>query len=397
MDSSPHKPIPDPLPAPLGTPTKPQSPSTIILLSPSPLRKSKSRLEMTAAESPESAGVRRRGKNRGPQNGAPASASPRNSRKSRRRSEVETTREEKDLGLVEEVGMGKPKKRKHSGRSKKEKLNPVPPLQPSNSPPKVEEENGGDLERFGQVVNDLIMWKDVSRSTFWFGFGSLGLLSSCFTRGLNFSIFSAASQLAVLVLGVSFLSNSISHRNQVEEKREIKLKEGDILRLAKWILPALNLAISKMRELFSGEPSMTLKVAPFLLLGAEYGHFITIWRLCVIGFFVSFTVPKLYSCYKAQIDQRAECLKLRLLDTWCTCAHKKKVAASALMTFWNVSSIKTRISTAFILLVLFRCLKQQLQDEEAQVGEKEQQQPMMVDETEENEIQQALVVREKQC
>lgn len=52
---------------------------------------------------------------------------------------------------------------------------------------------------------------------------------------------------------------------------------------------------------------------------------------------------------------------------------------------------------AFILLVLFRCLKQQLQDEEAQVGEKEQQQPMMVDETEENEIQQALVVREKQC
>jgi hypothetical protein len=80
------------------------------------------------------------------------------------------------------------------------------------------------------------------------------------------------------------------------------------------ILPAANLAISKTRELFSGEPSMTLKVItkfslhntlknlcnlikqafkepsiswsqviPFLLLGAEYGHLVTLRRLCGIG------------------------------------------------------------------------------------------------------------------
>ena len=80
------------------------------------------------------------------------------------------------------------------------------------------------------------------------------------------------------------------------------------------ILPAANLAISKTRELFSGEPSMTLKVTtkshcivllkmfpicssrylkepfiswfqviPFLLLGAEYGHLVTLRRLCAIG------------------------------------------------------------------------------------------------------------------
>ena len=36
--------------------------------------------------------------------------------------------------------------------------------------------------------------------------------------------------------------------------------EDDILCLAKLILPALNFAISRMRALFSGEPSMTLKV-----------------------------------------------------------------------------------------------------------------------------------------
>ena len=49
-----------------------------------------------------------------------------------------------------------------------------------------EEENGGDLDHVGQVVSDLIMWKDASKSTFWFGFCSLCLLSSCFTQGLNF-------------------------------------------------------------------------------------------------------------------------------------------------------------------------------------------------------------------
>jgi hypothetical protein len=99
-------------------------------------------------------------------------------------------------------------------------------------------------------------------------------------------------------------------RGQVKQKNYVKLKEDDILRLSKLILPMLNFAISKTKELFSGEPSMTLKViipetfffaktnlfvvlvnsfswlfqvAPLLLLGAEYGHFITIWRLSAIG------------------------------------------------------------------------------------------------------------------
>ena len=66
------------------------------------------------------------------------------------------------------------------------------------------------------------------------------------------------SQIGLLFLGVSFFSNSICHN--VEKRNEFKLREEDFLRLAKLILPATNLAISKMRELFSGEPSMTLKV-----------------------------------------------------------------------------------------------------------------------------------------
>lgn len=40
----------------------------------------------------------------------------------------------------------------------------------------------------------------------------------------------------------------------------MKLKEEDILKAARLILPAANLVISKVGELFSGDPSTTLKV-----------------------------------------------------------------------------------------------------------------------------------------
>ncbi|MED6146820.1 hypothetical protein PIB30_038221 [Stylosanthes scabra] len=378
------------------TPQKQQDPLPMSIdpaTATSPLSRSRTRLAdrlLEPHDSPEPSVPRRRARpGRGAQDAvAAALASPRKSRKPRRRSELEV-RDEKDA-MAEEVG--KPRKRRNTVRSKKEKLNLV--LQPPSIsiPPKAEAEaeevdeelveNGGDLECVGKVVSDLIMWKDVAKSTLWFGFGSLSLLSSCFSKGLNFSIFSAMSQLAIGFLGVSFIQNTICQRNQVEKKRDFKLKEDDILRLAKLILPTLNLTISVTRELFSGEPSMTLKVAPFLLLGAEYGHFITIWRLCAIGFFLSFTAPKLYSCYTEKINQRADRLTLWLLDIWCTCTHKKKLVASALIAFWNLSSIKTRIYTAFMLLVLFRYLKQhvvqQLDKGEAQVAEEEQQQATVV-------------------
>ncbi|KAK3422253.1 hypothetical protein EUGRSUZ_G02883 [Eucalyptus grandis] len=148
------------------------------------------------------------------------------------------------------------------------------------------------------------------------------------------SICSAICQLGLLFLGLSFFSNSICQRNNIEKRRDIQLKEDDILRVARLILPAANLAISKRRELFSGEPSMTLKVAPFLLLGAEYGHLITLRRLCAIGFFVSFIAPKLYLRYSARISQKA------------------------IMAFWNLTTIKTRLLTAFISVVVLRYHRQ---------------------------------------
>lgn len=51
------------------------------------------------------------------------------------------------------------------------------------------ETNDGDGFNFnaiGEVLHDLIMWKDVSKSSLWFGLGSISFLSSCFVKGVNF-------------------------------------------------------------------------------------------------------------------------------------------------------------------------------------------------------------------
>ncbi|KAJ0038024.1 hypothetical protein Pint_22384 [Pistacia integerrima] len=109
------------------------------------------------------------------------------------------------------------------------------------------------------IVENGILNADVAKSSLWFGLRCLCFLSSCFTKGVSFSILPAISQLGLLFLGASFSSNSILQRNNDEKKREFKLKEDDILRFGRLILPATILEISKTRELFSGEPSTTLK------------------------------------------------------------------------------------------------------------------------------------------
>ncbi|PSS05691.1 Reticulon-like protein [Actinidia chinensis var. chinensis] len=341
---------------------KPHSPlplRKLLLLSPCPLRKSRTRLseKLEMAEDPvEPNGSCRKSKNRNGSTGNLACGSPRNHRRSRRRLEPEII-EEREVGVdrvVEE--MGKVRKRRHSGRSKKDKLSLVVSLQS----PKTSDRDLCNLDRIRKLLNDLIMWNDVAKSSLWFGFGSLCFLSSCFARGINFSIFSFMSQLGLLFLGLSFFSNSICQRYNLENKLEYKLKEDDILRAARVILPTLNLAISKTRELFSGEPTMTLKVAPFLLIGAEYGHLMTLRRLCALGFFVSFTGPKLYSCYCVLIDNKVEYLKRWVLEAWGACSHKKIVAASAATVFWNLTAIRTRIFAAFIFVVILRYHRQHL-------------------------------------
>ncbi|XP_055823761.1 reticulon-like protein B17 isoform X2 [Solanum dulcamara] len=341
----------------------------LLLLSPSPLRRSKTRLSdklELADDGVEPNGVRRRRRSRNSAIGA----SPRNNRRSRRRLEQEM-REERDLGLVEEVV--KPRKKRNNGKSKKDKLS----LVPSNST----RDECDFINRIEILLSDLVMWRDVARSSLWFGLGSLCFLSSCFAKGVTFSIFSIVSQLGLLFLVVSFFSHSIRQRDGREVKRQFQLTEDDILRMGRLILPAANLAISKTRELFSGEPAMTLKLVPVLIIGAEYGHMITVWRLCYLGFFISFTAPKLYSSYSYQIYSKAINMKYLLLETWGACSHKKMIAASLLTAFWNLTTVRTRIFTAFICLVIFRYCKQHEEakvDEEMVEVEEDQQQALVV-------------------
>ncbi|KAJ0428293.1 putative reticulon-like protein B17/18/21 [Helianthus annuus] len=315
-------------------PKNPISISDLLLLSPSPAKRSKPRLDI----SEEVSDPRRRCKNRYANMG-----SPRNSRRSRRRLEQEIRDDrDKDFVYVDDLVVvnNKVKKRRQSGRSKKEKLTSCSSVP---SPKGNNDVYGCDLDRIGLVVNDLIMWNDVAKSTLWFGFGSLCFISSCFTTGVSFSMLSLISQLGLLCLGVSFFSNMVVQRNGIRTNREVKLKEDDVLRAARVVLPAVNFAISKAGELFSGEPSMTLKVAPWLLIGYEYGHIATFKRLCALGFFIGFTGPKLYSLYSVQICKKGENMKARILEAWGGCSHKKIVAGSAVTAFWNLTSIKTRI------------------------------------------------------
>ncbi|KAF8391312.1 hypothetical protein HHK36_023616 [Tetracentron sinense] len=251
-----------------------------LLLSPLPARRSKSRtverIEMDE-EPVDPIGSRRRCKSRAASMGLLGCASPRNGLRARRRLEQEN-REEKDVAVIEE----KARKRRQSNRSRKEKLSLVPSVPSSSSSPKTNDDDQSNLDRIGKLIFDLIMWNDVAKSSFWFGFGSLCFLSSCFGGGLSFSLFSTVSQLGLFILGVSFLFNSFSQRDK-DDKKEVNLKEEDIVGAFRVMLPAANLVIVKTRKFFSGEPSMTLKVAPFLLFGAKYGHLITLWRVFATG------------------------------------------------------------------------------------------------------------------
>ncbi|KFK40434.1 hypothetical protein AALP_AA3G372800 [Arabis alpina] len=357
----------------------------ILLFSPSPVRKSKTRLTdrlETASEDAAEVVVRKRGKSKGGQKSL--LSSPRNLRRSRRRSEVV---EEKEA-VIEDIV--KPRKRKYNGRSKKEKLNSL-----ASSDHLSSEEY---VNRIGEIISDLVMWRDVAKSTLWFGFGCLCFLSSCFAKGVNFSVFSVLSNLGLVLLCGSFLSNTFCQRKNEDAKREFHVREDDVLRLARRFLPAANFAILKTSQLFSGEPSMTLKVTPFLLIGAEYGHLITLWRLSAFGFFLSFTIPKLYSCYTHQISQKVERVKTRIGEAWEMCSHKKILAGSAVTAFWNLTSIRTRIFAVFIILVIFRYRRQNLQlnPEEVELVEDEKQEEETLAQEEEGQTkpqeEQALVV-----
>ncbi|CAN6207702.1 unnamed protein product [Urochloa humidicola] len=204
-----------------------------------------------------------------------------------------------------------------------------------------------------EMVADLVMWKHVAKSAFWFGSGSMLFISSSFSRGMNFSPISACCHFGVVILGLAFFKDSV-FRRQREPVRQFQLTEEDVLRAAQAVLPVANALISMTQLVFSGEPSTTLKVLPLLLFGAKFGHLLTIQRLLATGFFGSFTLPKLYSRYSSQIHTKGKRFKDQILNAWKSCPHKKFIMTVAVTTFWNLISVKTRIVAAFFCMVTLR-------------------------------------------
>ncbi|CAM0910546.1 unnamed protein product [Alopecurus aequalis] len=415
---SPSRPIPGPMPrsgklaiadgtGPLSPPPSRQGPASpspavsspdgVLPLSPprgSPARRRRSKPLCSAAVVDQGAGAigSPRKKRRGAGEPRTAASPGKNVRRARRRLGCDGGREEAANEVAEEEAAGETRGCKNAaqppavkGVAKEKKgsrlaLVHYPPIQLTLGADNLEQ---SDWEGLWESFVELVMWKNVGRSAFWFGSGSMIFLSSSFSRDINFSPIKIICHFGVLTLGLAFFKDSITQRQNTERVRKFQLTEEDLLRVARAVLPVANSLISMSRVIFSGDPSMTLKVLPVLLFGAKYGHLLTLWRLLATGFFGSFTLPILYSCYSIHIHKKVEGLKPRILNTWKSCPRKKLVAAAAVTTFWNVVSVKTRVIAAFVSVVALRYYYQyggtSKNSKEGIIRQQEQQQAMMME------------------
>ncbi|XP_051204056.1 reticulon-like protein B18 isoform X1 [Lolium perenne] len=361
-----------PLPSPLQLSGSGYSLHDLLLLSPSPTsRRSRSKQRGAGVDSSlEMAGTPPRRTRRA---AAPAGASPRNARRARRRLEKEVEPQEDAVRkarrrkptwaapkAVAAVALDKAVAAA-AAAEKEEDMNlalvPTPADAPHVTGTDALEQSG--WEGLWERIVELVMWKDVAKSALWFGLGSMFFFSCSFSREITFSPISAFCHLGVMILGVAFLKDSVPQSSQpLETGRNFRLTEEDLLRTARAVLPFANSLISTAQVIFSGNPSMTLKVLPVLLFGAKYGSLVTLWRLLATGFFSSFTLPKLYMCYSTQIHRTVENVRDRALEAWKSCPRKKLVAGTAVTMCWNLFSIKTRFVAAFISVVILRYNRQ---------------------------------------
>ncbi|KAH0710216.1 hypothetical protein KY284_011643 [Solanum tuberosum] len=158
-----------------------------------------------------------------------------------------------------------------------------------------------------QSLVDLVMWRNVSKSALVFGIGTFVIISSSYTQDLNISFISALAYLGLIYLAAIFLFRSLIHRRAIDigESSECVVGEEEALWILKLILPLINEFLLKIRALFSGDPSTTMKMAVLLFLLAKFGSYITIWKLYKLGFFGVFIIPKVCSSYSTQLTSHA--------------------------------------------------------------------------------------------
>ncbi|URE34993.1 Reticulon [Musa troglodytarum] len=221
-----------------------------------------------------------------------------------------------------------------------------------------------------QSIENLVMWRDVSRSAFVFGIGTFFLFSSSYAKDINFSLISASSYVGLVYLGFVFLCKSFMRRGETMQHDDgderCVVGEEDAIWLLKMLLPYLNELLLKFRGLFSGDPETTLKLAALLFVMARCGSTITVWSLAKLTFFGVFTIPKVCSSYSTQLAKLGwlavhDVGKFwldRLRDGWESCTHKKAAAAATFALIWNISSAVARIWAFFMLVVAVKLYQQ---------------------------------------
>lgn len=224
------------------------------------------------------------------------------------------------------------------------------------------ETSSASLNKMQHIV-DLVMWKDISKTAFAFGFGTFFLVSSSYAKDLNFSLISVISYLGLLYLALIFILRSILRRG--EEALEFHEGDGSYLvgeEEAIWILrrilPYLNELLLRTRALFSGDPATTMKMAVFLFVMGRCGSSVTLWTLAKLAFFGVFTVPKVLSSYSLQLGRYGKFWLERFRDGWESCTHKKAIVAAIFTLIWNLSSTIARIWAVFMLVVAIRLYQQ---------------------------------------
>ncbi|CAN7026940.1 unnamed protein product, partial [Brassica rapa subsp. trilocularis] len=83
---------------------------------------------------------------------------------------------------------------------------------PSKDAYAEKEENFTHPQNKLQSLEDLVMWRDASRSTLVFGFGTFLIISSSYANDLNFSFISVVAYIGLIYLGVTFVFKSVIRR-----------------------------------------------------------------------------------------------------------------------------------------------------------------------------------------
>ncbi|CAN6993921.1 unnamed protein product [Brassica oleracea var. botrytis] len=269
---------------------------------------------------------------------------------------------------------------------------------PSKDTYAEEEDNFTHPQSKLQSLEDLVMWRDASRSTLVFGFGTFLIISSSYANNLNFSFITVVAYMGLIYLGVTFVFKSVIRRGivEVEEERHkgVGVREEDVKRILRLIMPYLNESLFQLRSLFSGDPSTTLKMGVVLFILARWGPSITLWNLAKFGFLGAFTVPKIFISYSTHFSAYGIFWLRRFKDAWETCNHKKAVALALFTLVWNLSSVVARVWAAFMLFVAFRYYQQKMiwttdQDDD----EDEEEEDVVDNEEEEEEEEQVLKLK----